>query len=330
MNKTRASLYLLGATAVLVATLFVLPITPRVPVSTVLIERDSLVDTLSVMGTVGDKGERIYGAMTAGQVASVHVAAGDRVQKGDLLFRLDASAEEAALGELLLAIDGQAAVMAMMPQPLSALSVAALQTQTELKLQAKTLQSVIEQKSVRADCAGVVRQVYIRQGDLLPERTVAVLIGSEERELLATQRAQDFTRVGIGVSGIMRLGDRPIGVARVSGFTAPTYSEEMLSYVQTVRMDVEPTAELALGDQVHVELVLDSKADTPLDPLSAVSESGRIWVVREGKAYAETVDLTQRNTEWIAVGEELTGLPVVLAPDEARLKQGCAVKEQSP
>lgn len=137
-----------------------------------------------------------------------------------------------------------------------------------------------------------------------------------------------MARVSPGMTGLVYQDGERVGDALVSGFSAPSYQEALNAYVQTLHMDLTSDEALALGEQAQVRLLISRTDGLPLAPLGAVSETGRIWVVRDGKAYAEAVDLNKRSDAWLAVGEELEGLPVVLAPDEKRLKNGCAVKQQ--
>lgn len=328
MSRTKVSVWVIVFTLAFAVTMFVLPITPRVPVKTVAIERGSLKETISMTARVSDKGETVYGALVGGRVSDIYVSAGDYVAAGDRLFSLDDSYEKQALGALLSAIEAGDSAGGAYAYDTSPLTAVTLQNQLDLISQAETLKRTIELKTVRADADGVVKQLYIRKGELLADMTVALLVGSDERELLSTQRAQDMARVTAGMTGTVRVGEDIVGSARVSGFSAPGYQEALMTYAQTLRMDLFAVSPPPVGTQTQVELLLSETPDVPLAPLTAVSESGRIWVVRDGKAYPEAVDLSKRSDEWLLVGDELEGLSVVLAPDESRLKSGCAVKEQ--
>ena len=328
MNRTKLSLAVILVTILAAVTLFILPITPRVPVKTALIARGSLTDTLLMTATVTDRGEQVVGALVDGRVSEVFVSAGDEVKAGDRLFLLDDSQEQKALSALLGVIARQEGALSGEADAFAALRAMAAQNQIALYEQSETLKQTISLKTVRAESDGVVRQVYIKKGELLPQLTAAMLIGSSERELTAVQRAQDMARVSPGMTGLVYQDGERVGDALVSGFSAPSYQEALNAYVQTLHMDLTSDEALALGEQAQVRLLISRTDGLPLAPLGAVSETGRIWVVRDGKAYAEAVDLNKRSDAWLAVGEELEGLPVVLAPDEKRLKNGCAVKQQ--
>ena len=97
MPKTKASLLVIAATAVTVATLFLLPFTPKTAVRTAEVERGNLIRSTLMEGVVAYADEQPLVALTAGRVARVYVSQGQAVCAGDLLMSMDTSVQEQEL-----------------------------------------------------------------------------------------------------------------------------------------------------------------------------------------------------------------------------------------
>ncbi len=69
MPKTKASFGMIAVTLCTVTVMFVLPITPKIPVSTAVIERGNLVMAQSLEGRVGYGDQQVCGAPLAGRAA---------------------------------------------------------------------------------------------------------------------------------------------------------------------------------------------------------------------------------------------------------------------
>ena len=97
MPKTKASLLVIAATAVTVATLFLLPFTPKTAVRTAAVERGDLIRSTLMEGVVAYANEQPLIALQAGRVARVYVIQGQAVRAGDLLVSMDTSVQEQEL-----------------------------------------------------------------------------------------------------------------------------------------------------------------------------------------------------------------------------------------
>ena len=97
MQKTRASLLVIAATALTVATLFLLPFTPKAAVRTAVVERGAFIRSTLLEGVIGYAQEQPLLALQPGRIARVHVQQGQRVSAGELLVSMDTEAQEQEL-----------------------------------------------------------------------------------------------------------------------------------------------------------------------------------------------------------------------------------------
>lgn len=326
MRKTRASLYLIGATLATVIVLFVLPITPKVAVSTAPIRRGQIVDTLSLSATVSYLGQMPCVAPVAGQVSEVFVRQGDSVVKGQLLASMDASAEEDALAFLLALQEQQRRALAQMKMPDTVLTAVSAQNTLSTMEETQKLRLTIEGKQLRALSNGVVAQVYAQAGDALTAGGMVLSTHAGACELKAQARLADAARLKNGMQASLYQNGQKIGTAQVTGFDAPlTVSGQLM---QTVRLTPQEDLSGLIGEEVEMELVCGATEQISVAPVSALSATQRIWVVRDGRAYPQTMGDCARDEEQVGVPTALDGLNVVLEPDETKLYQGCYVKER--
>ncbi len=313
MRRARASLWLIGATVCTVAVMCVLPITPKRPVRTAVVERGTLARTLAVEATVGYPGLRPVSALSAGRVERVCVSQGQRVRAGELLAALDTSAESAALSALYQAERARGEAVAALSGASAALVDAGVE---RLKLL-----SAVEAKRLRADADAIVERVYVSGGDTVVPATPLLLLRQEGTELTAALRLKDSARLQPGDRAVVMKNGAAQALATLTAFGTPT------SESQPVRFSCEESLWSA-GDTVELEIAWEVRGDTPLAPLSAVGQDDALWVVEEGRAYRVPVDTDERDPRSLAVPEALAGKRVVLYPDEAGLTEGCLVKER--
>ena len=122
MKKVRASLCILGVTAAAVSVMMALPALSRGALRTenaarvrlCRVETGRVEQVLAAGGVVRYESEYAAIAPATGVVEQVYVRAGDRVRKGQALFRMNGEAQAAAVSAALISREGytQAAVSA--------------------------------------------------------------------------------------------------------------------------------------------------------------------------------------------------------------------------
>lgn len=317
MPRTRASLWMILFTTVTVITLFLLPFTPRTAVHTVTVETGDLLRTLTLEGTVAYRHQQICAALSAGVVEQVYVHPGQRVQKGDLLFAMDVSAQTALLAQWS---------RNRYAQQQTAEWLAAWQdgSGTEWELRAQ-----IEGAKIRADRDGVIRAVYVEPGDAVASAGWLGVVSGEERCVSAVAYTQDLQGVEIGAAAMLN-GKKQSGAATLCSLNAPQRNGETSQSVQQLTflpVDQEVLAETEIGETVEMELLLKCLENVTLIPIGAVDKQGQVWVVENGKATPRSIDTSQRNESFVAAEQGLAGARLILQPDQYGLWAGCPVKE---
>lgn len=322
MSRSKASLWILCATACTLLVMLVLPITPKAPVQTAVVGRGALMRTFAAEGVVECGEATLCYAPVDGRLSEVLVAQGQRVEAGELLARLDASLEQRQMAEFA-ALLGAAADDPAAGEWLS-------QGTRALALERAQLIARMEAKQVRAASGGVVDRVYAQPGALVAAGTPLLTLRGDEGRIVATMRAQDAMKLRYGAPAAVYADGSMVATARLTAFEAPGRDEATGAYVQAVVFapaDGSALDDLA-GRSVSLEVVWDWQEDVALAPISAIDRDGRLWTVREQKAFAQPVDAGVRNERFVRVRDSLVGQRVVLSPEG--LSEGCRVKEVAP
>lgn len=330
MPKTKASLLLVAATALTVAVLFCLPVSPKITVHTAAVEEGDLIRTTLLEGVVGYRDQQPCVTLRDGKVAQVHVAQGECVQMGDLLFTMDTSVAQAALASLEKGIYEQQSLLENVDTKASFVSLLAQQGAQQYRQKAE-LEAEIRASQVRAAFDGVVGGVYQTEGSYVPAMAVLGEIHGNEKQITAVGRSSELIGVNKGaVSNVKRADGEKLGVAQVLHLAAPEVDAQTGAITQTMRFEPMDEAVLSnadVGDRMTLELVCEVASDRALVPISALDGSDRIWVVENGKATPYRVDVTCRNDHYVAIDRRWLGKRVILSPNEETLSAGCAVKE---
>lgn len=330
MPKTKASFCVIAATLCTVIVLFVLPITPKIPVSIATIQRGTLVRTQSMEGLVCYGNEQPCVSPVAGQIAQVYVRQGQSVQQGDALLRLDTSLEERTLSELKQTLHQQEEAISALPAGQEVVQAVWLQNQLTLEQKIQEIGLTIEAKTLRATTDGVVGQVYAGQDAYVAALSPLMSIHAETVEICAQQRVQDSASLEVGMQGIVYVNGKQQAVVTLKAFEAPYIDEVSGMYSQTLRFSLAESDDWFLervGETVAIELLWDIETDVALAPISAVSQSDFLWIMEDGKASAVAIDPQKRDASYVCVPEELVGATVILLPDDSQLYSGCLVKE---
>ncbi|MEG2316663.1 MAG: biotin/lipoyl-binding protein [Clostridia bacterium] len=330
MPKTKASLWVILATAATVLTLFLLPFTPKTAVRTTVAELGDLAQTTLLEGIVCYQGEQPCLSVQAGQVSAVHVRQGQRVAKGDLLFSMDSKAEETALAALSqLRYEREQALSAISAaEPAAAL---AAQSTWDVRAKESELRASIASKQIRTAVDGVMGGVYVSEGSYVAAFGALGTVRGECKQVTAVAVLSGGAEAASGTLADLRgASGETLGVAELSAMGAPAFDAATAKCTQQltfVPLDDQSLSGLAIGEHVTVEMLNRTLSGMALVPVSAIGSGDRIWVVENGAATPILVDVSKRNEHFVYVPKELAGKRVVLVPDEAALYAGCPVKE---
>ncbi len=327
MRKAKASLLVVAATAVTVATLFMQPFTPKIAVRTAVIAKGDLIRSVLVEGMVSYDDQQPCVAVSAGRIAKVHVREGQAVQAGELLISMDTSMEEAALASLSQMLYEQESAL----ENAGALSAVLAQSLLDARKQQEQLKAAITAGQLRAQKDGVVGSLYANEGEYVASLSVLAIIHGQDMAVTAMGRAAELAHVRTGAPALVATPEgQGVAAAVLTQIGAPDTDEAAAQVMQSLTL--RPVEQSALaqhkpGDRVVVELVCESIDDMALVPLSAVDEEGRIWLVSDGAATPVKADLSKCNDAYVALDAKWAGKRVILLPDTYHLYPGCAVKE---
>lgn len=330
MQRTKASLWVLAATAVTVGTLFMLPFTPKVGVETTFVRNGELQKTALLEGVIMFQNQQPCVNYQAGQISAVHVMQGESVSVGELLFSLDTSVEEETLAVISGLLHEQEQLLWDKAYA-DVLSVATMQSTWDVKMTEAQLQASIESKQIRAERDGIMGGVYVKEGDYVDALTALGIVRGTDKCISAVNLMSNTSEVAQGAQARMLSAKGTLlGIATLEGMSAPQVDENTSKVIQQLVFHPQTSSELSgseIGDQVTIEMLYEAYPDMALVPVSAIDKNDTLWVVRENKATPVLVDVTKRNEQYICVAKELLNERIVLEPDRYDLYQGCPIKE---
>lgn len=330
MPKTKASLLVIAATAITVATLFLLPFTPKTAVRTAVVEQGELICSTLMEGIVTYADEQPLIALQAGRVGRVHVRQGQTVHAGDLLISMDTSVQEqelAAVNRLLY--EQETAVSAFGQAGEAALS--ATQTALQARTRQAELRAAIASAQIRADADGVVGALYVSEGAVTGEASLLGTVHGTGLRVVAAGRAEELGNVAPGAAAMVTSAEgKVLGAAMLEQAGAPqadSVTGQAMQQLSFTPANGDAWTGADAGDRVVVELVCEALQEQALVPISAVDSRDRVWFVEEGNATPIEIDLSLRNDQYVAVPQKWAGKRIILLPETAALYPGCPVRE---
>jgi membrane fusion protein (multidrug efflux system) len=279
-----------------------------VPVETVAARTGGVLARIAAHGSLVPRRESQIGAEVPGRIEEVLVAVGDRVETGDVLFRIDPEPFELALGQAEAGLDLAAAeahqVQAELGRARALLEQDVLSEQeverlaTRLRVaEARERQALqqrdlaarnLESSVVRAPFAGSVAQRLVDEGTLVTTQPQVVVIVLQETATLEAQVAIPEARMGRIVTGdeaeiFVESMPQPFAAS----VTAVSDSIDPATRTYLVRMEVpNPERMLKAGAFLRAEIRPSPKAGVLVVPREAIrTEDGepRVLVVRDGR-----------------------------------------------
>ena len=324
MSKSKVSFLLILVTAMLSGALAASVRTPSIQVHTVLIENGTFAEMKRLRGTIGYLEEQFCVVPFAGKVTQVCVEAGQKVQKGELIFRLDSSELEKEL--VTLCKQEEKLKGALRTDNISTLAVSSMQN-ADLQQLRKSLLAQLEGTQLRSDLEGTVEEIFVREGENVQVATVAGRIRGERKQIAVVD--QQGLRMEKSTPALVSCDGEQLGIAYFAG------SEVMSGNVLPGRQlsflfDEERLNQLEEGQTVELTLLDGGDFPAALIPLAAISTDNRVWIVEDDCARSVEIDISKRNESFVAAGDEWSGKRVILLPDLYALSEGCVIEEKKP
>ncbi len=276
-------------------------------VSLCAVERGGVERSLEVGGVV--RGAEEFAALypATGLVAQVYVRPGDRVKKGQALFRMEASAQEEAVSALLEAgstADEEVSAVARLLDTPAASGYGSLAGKISLEDAIRQLEAM----TARAPADGVVRQIAaVRYGGGAAGEA-AVMLSSEESCIVCEVAACDARQVREGMEARISAEGEELVTAHVMEI-GPAYASTLTGrQVKQVTLAPDEALGLPPGTQVDVNLIVQCVRDAPVLPVTAVTASDTVWWVSGERAWETPVQVLMRDERecWVDLQEGVT------------------------
>jgi len=291
-------------------------------------------------------GEQVdLSAPVAGQVSEVLVQAGDLVQKGDLLGRLDPAIAEAALAQAEATlrsakVDAEAArreneraqalASTVSAQNRDSARFAVESAEARVAQLAAALEQArqqLAQTEIRAPIDGTVLTVDAELGEVVASTTSLFSIGDLARPLIETDVDEIYgARIRVGLAARVAPVGSQDGQAATVSFVAPVVDPDTGGRTLRLGFDTPPATPLPSGLTMSVNIEVERFADALTVPRSAVRDlDSTPWVLLDDGGVARRVPVQLRSwpaerlivTDGLASGARLITSPADLAPGVA-------------
>ncbi|WP_159585424.1 efflux RND transporter periplasmic adaptor subunit [Chelativorans xinjiangense] len=256
---------------------------------------------------------------------------GSRVEKGDVLARLDTGEAEAALAELearLSLAQGELRRLSVLAErnATSQQSVDRAQSEvSQLEALVAGQKARLESYVLRAPSAGVVLRQDGEVGEVADLGTVLFWVGDPSPLLVvADVNEEDIPRVEPGQRALLSSDAFP-GRQLDAVVDSITPKGDPVSKTYRVRFRLPEETPLMIGMSVDVNVVVRVSKDALLVPSVAV-EGNRAFVVEEGEARLREVEIGIRGTENVEVLSGLKERARVVSPYPQDLADGARVR----
>ncbi len=276
------------------------------PVKAIVIGEADRGRTLTYSGVVRPRIESAVGFRVTGKIVERSVNAGDRVDAGQVIARLDDTdlklAESSARAALAaartrrdVAIENFARARALLPKAFVAKATydarknemdAAIGAFDAAEAQLRQAVNAVGYATLRADKAGIVTAVRAEPGQVVNAGApVIVLAEAGETEIAIVVPEQDVTRIAAGMPLEIALwaGPRLSLTGRIREISAQA-DPETRTYAVRATVHAPPPA-MRLGMTATVSIKVDDGSAAVVVPLTAVAEAGgepAVFVVEPG------------------------------------------------
>ena len=326
------------------------------PVKVFKVRRERITEKISYTGTLEALTKVNITPEVGGKITRIHVQAGDRVAKGQLLaeletesIRLQLRQAEAAVAvaeashadalrnkERMDRLIKESAVSEQQREKVQLAFDAAAAQLEQAKAALNLARHALDVSIMRAPFAGVVASKNAEVGDVINPMMggfgaggaggVLTLMDYSRIKVPVAVSPEDIGRIAKGQEAVLRVGSLPgrefRGLVRIVNLTADPLSKKF--GVEVVLEN--PDAVLRPGTFGNLAFEVASHEDALVVPQAAVLENAYVFVVEGGKAVRRNVSLGIQNTTMIEVLDGLAAGDKVVAEGNFGLEDGAAVQ----
>lgn len=307
---------------------------PPVNVVTAPVVMATINDRLQAIGTGRAKASVAVNPFTSGRLTEITVEPGARIEKGEVIARLDSDAEEIVLDRARIARDDAQAKLDRMKTLRTSNTATAVQLadaevvlrNAELALRDAAL--ALDRRSIEAPLSGIVGILPVDAGNYVTNQTAIATIEDRSTILVdfwVPERFVSAIKVGqpLTASPIARPSEVFQGTVVAVDNRLDEASRTLL--VRAGLPNLDDT--LRAGMSFQVSMKFEGDVYPSVSPLAIQwgTDGAYIWVIAEGKAKRVPVRIVQRNTQNVLVEAPLSRGDVVVTEGVQNVREGSEI-----
>lgn len=305
--------------------------TAQTPVVTRPVTTGTINDRLSAIGTGRALNSVVINPYAAGRLTEIAVQAGEKVEAGAVIARLDADSEEIALERARIAQgDAEASLERIRALRATNTATAVQLREADLavenaKLAVRDASLALDRRTITAPIKGIVGILPVEAGNYVTSQTTIATIDDRSRIIVDFWVPERFTgliAVGqpLSATSVVRPGQVFDGV--VSAVDNRLDDQSRTLRVQA-RLDNEGDA-LRAGMSFQVAMRFPGDTYPSVDPLAIQwgSDGAFVWALADGKAKRVPVRIVQRNTDSVLVQAALVAGDQVVTEGIHTVREG--------
>ncbi|MCC0034135.1 MAG: efflux RND transporter periplasmic adaptor subunit [Hoeflea sp.] len=291
-------------------------------------------DKLTAIGTGQAVRSVSVRTLVSGQIADIPVRPGSKVERGDVLIRLDAAEEELAVERARLTVaDAKAKVDRLQSLVASSAvsSVEADQARNALataEVALKEAELDLARRTVTAPIGGSLGILAVNTGDYVTSQSEIASIDDRSRILIEFFVPERFASgMDVGKQVVASASSRP-GERFNGTISAVDNRVDEASRTLRVRAEIDNLDDtLRAGMSFEVTIGFEGERWPSVDPLAIQWDSAGayVWKVVDGKGMRVDVAIIQRNSDSVLVKAELEAGDEVVTEGVQSVRPGAAV-----
>ncbi|MEO5326361.1 efflux RND transporter periplasmic adaptor subunit [Mesorhizobium sp. CC13] len=308
--------------------------TAQTPVVTRPVATGTINDRLSAIGTGRALNSVVINPYAAGRLTEIVVQAGEKVEAGAVIARLDADSEEIALERARIAQgDAEASLERIRALRATNTATAVQLREADLavenaRLAVRDAALALDRRTITAPIKGIVGILPVEAGNYVTSQTTIATIDDRSRIIVDFWVPERFTgliAVGqpLSANSVVRPGQIFDGV--VSAVDNRLDDQSRTLRVQA-RLDNDGDA-LRAGMSFQVAMRFPGDSYPSVDPLAIQwgSDGAFVWALADGKAKRVPVRIIQRNTDSVLVQAALVAGDQVVTEGIHTVREGAAL-----
>jgi RND family efflux transporter MFP subunit len=268
-----------------------------------------------------------------GNLTEILVKSGDRIEKGQVIARLDSDEQRIAAAQAKVAVDSAREKVERNRKLGNAVSVAVLR-EAEFAMQAaelalQTAELDLKRRDIVAPSGGIVGIITVNPGDYVTTSTPVAVVDDRSQILVDFWAPERFsTKISVGqavtASAIALPGSEFSGVIH-----AIDNRIDQASRTLRVRARIDnPNDTLRAGMSFSVSVRFPGDQYPTVNPLAIQwsADGSYVWRVNQDKSQKVPVKIIQRNSDKVLVEAKLAKGDAVVMEGVQRLRDGGAVR----